>query len=49
MQTSPQVRPIVGEHPLSDADQRRQRTADRVYQYLTVAAMLWALASLWVF
>jgi hypothetical protein len=49
MQSSPDVNCISREAPLSDADQRRQRTADRVYQGLTLAAMLWALASLWVF
>lgn len=49
MQTSPDVNSILREHSLGDAEQRRQRTADRVYQCLTLAAMLWALASLWVF
>ncbi len=54
MPSSPEWNPL---HPgqfqsgesLTDADRRKQRTADRVYQCLTLAAMLWALASLWVF
>jgi hypothetical protein len=49
MQHSPDMNPVLRERSLSDADQRQQRTADRVYQCLTLAAMLWALASLWVF
>jgi len=49
MQSSPDGNPILREQSLGDADERRQRTADRVYQCLTLAAMLWALASLWVF
>jgi hypothetical protein len=49
MQHSPDMNPVLREGSLSDADQRKQRTADRVYQCLTLAAMLWALASLWVF
>ncbi len=49
MQISPDVNSIFREQTSRDADQRRQRTADRVYQCLTLAAMLWALASLWVF
>ncbi len=49
MQSSPDATASVYQRPHSDADQRRERTADRVYQCLTVAAMVWALASLWVF
>jgi len=40
---------VLREQPLNDTDKRRERTADRVYQCLTLAAMLWALVSLWVF
>jgi hypothetical protein len=39
----------VAERTPSESEKRRQKTADRVYQCLTIAAMLWLLASLWVF
>jgi hypothetical protein len=55
MHTSPKnysIYPEIARGPevlRPEADERGQRTAGRVYQFLTVAAMLWLLASLWVF
>jgi hypothetical protein len=49
MQSSPGITPILREASSRDVHGHGQRTADRVYQCLTVAAMVWALASLWVF
>jgi hypothetical protein len=48
MQSSPNYSVLAAGTP-SHADERSQRTAGRVYQCLTIAAMLWLLASLWVF
>jgi hypothetical protein len=49
MQDSPDVNPIFSEGILNDADARSQRTASRAYKWLTVAAMVLLLVSLWVF
>jgi hypothetical protein len=49
MQSSPKMSSTVQEEALSDAAVRSRRTADRVYQGLTLAAMLLLLVSLWVF
>jgi hypothetical protein len=49
MQTSPETHNIFVEGTRNDADERSLRMANRVYQGLTVAAMLGLLVSLWVF
>jgi hypothetical protein len=49
MQSSPDIKSAVSNEIVNEADVRRQRTADRVYQWLTLAAMVFLLASLWVF
>ena len=49
MQSSPKTQPLFPEVVFSDADERSVRTAGRVYQGLTIAAMLWLLVSLWAF
>jgi hypothetical protein len=57
MRHSPELSPIVPEiidasarkFGTPGAEERDQKAADRVYQFLTVAAMVLLLASLWVF
>jgi hypothetical protein len=56
MRHSPELSPIIPNSDASarefgarSAEERDQRAADRVYQFLTVAAMVLLLASLWVF
>jgi hypothetical protein len=49
MQDSPNVNPIFSEGTVNDGDDRNQRTAGRVYECLTIAAMVLLLVSLWVF
>lgn len=49
MQSSPEMIYPQSERPLSDAEARSQQMADRVYQGLTLAAMVLLLVSLWVF
>ncbi|MGA7339932.1 MAG: hypothetical protein WBE72_20300 [Terracidiphilus sp.] len=48
MQTSPQIRSNSDENSAGGLEES-SRIADRVYQGLTVAAMLLLLVSLWVF
>jgi len=47
MQTFPQLKSATPPAPAENPESRR--TADRVYQGLTLAAMLLLLVSLWVF
>jgi hypothetical protein len=49
MQNSPDVNRIFSEGILNDTDQRSQQTAGRAYEYLTIAAMVLLLVSLWIF
>jgi hypothetical protein len=49
MANSPKIDFFSSECAVSDAEAHSRRTADRVYQGLTLAAMVLLLASLWVF
>jgi hypothetical protein len=49
MQDSPDVNPLFSEGIPHEADERSRQTAGRVYECLTIAAMVLLLVSLWVF
>jgi len=49
MQTSPKIDCRSFDRTLDETRERKQQTAGRVYQYMTIAAMLLLLVSLWVF
>jgi hypothetical protein len=48
MQTVPQSQSLATSPPANDSRESRQ-TADRVYQGVTIVAMLLLLVTLWVF